>query len=284
MIPLKSKDEKQVVRRGFVHGSLNRMSGWNGLRTNLLFAATLFLFGAGGLIAQSDRCADCHVANEGRSYHLLDWQLSSHSKKGVGCAACHGGDSTTFEHLLAHKGVLSSSDPMSPTHFTNLPTTCGECHGQNLKAFEKSRHGALVKAGDMDAPNCSTCHTSVGAFLLSSRGIERKCRSCHGEKAEFPRPGRPEFSRALHERFRELAKTLDGLERIVDKVADSARRAELLVDLRTSQGLRRDAAARAHTFQFVGVQELLDQSEERAELLTQRLAGARPATELPKKE
>ena len=95
--------------------------------------ATLGLAGAPAAFAQLDRsrCADCHFANpytEPAQQHLHRWSLSPHQRADVGCDSCHGGNPDTFESLQAHRGVLSSFNPSSPVHRTQLPVTCGSCH------------------------------------------------------------------------------------------------------------------------------------------------------------
>ena len=58
----------------------------------------------------------------------------------VGCDSCHGGNPDTFESLRAHRGVLSSFNPSSPVHRTQLPATCGACHVGPYVNFQASRH------------------------------------------------------------------------------------------------------------------------------------------------
>lgn len=95
--------------------------------------ATLGFLETPAALAQLDRsrCADCHFANpytEPAQEHLHRWSLSPHQRADVGCDSCHGGNPDTFESLQAHRGVLSSFNPSSPVHRTQLPATCGACH------------------------------------------------------------------------------------------------------------------------------------------------------------
>lgn len=255
------------------------------MRHNHFTMFLLFSLSAVGLThaaqAQGNRCADCHSANGVETYHLLDWQLSTHAKSGVGCEDCHGGDASTFESLQAHQDVANSNQPESPTHFKNLAQTCGNCHASIVKAFEETRHGELVRAGNYDAPTCSTCHTSVGAFLLSSRGLERHCNQCHGEKAKAPRPDRAEFSADLHKRFRELDKVLEGLERLVDKTSDANQRSQRLGAIRNIQWHRSQAAVKAHALDSTGVLDQLVKSEKAAQALTDKIANQPPKSKDP---
>jgi protein-arginine kinase activator protein McsA len=64
------------------------------------------------------------------------------------CTSCHG----------THK-ILSRNNPDSRTYRANIPATCGTCHAGPETAYFAGIHGQLVKAGDLDAPVCSDCHT-----------------------------------------------------------------------------------------------------------------------------
>ena len=245
--------------------------------------ALLLVASAMSAAAQSDRCADCHAANtttsmeQSQRYHLLDWQLSTHSRAKVGCASCHGGDTSTFEFVPAHHGIRHSAQPESPTHFANLPTTCGSCHQEVAKQFEGSRHGQLVRAGNRNAPTCTTCHSSVGAFLLSSRGLERQCASCHDERASHPRPGRAEFASELHERFRSIRAQLKGIRRL----AGSRTSNSFSAHLESTEAALHDAAAGAHSFDLAATEAALAESEQRLDSVRLALASLMSASDPP---
>jgi hypothetical protein len=107
-------------------------------------------------------CAGCH------SDMVDQWKTSRHAKaiqagntKAPGCLACHGGN--------AH-AILSKGDPKSPTSHTNVPKTCGACHGQKFVmessglsttpafSYTESVHGKAVAAGSQRAAVCIDCH------------------------------------------------------------------------------------------------------------------------------
>ncbi len=111
------------------------------------------------------------------------------------CQGCHGD---------AH-AVLASSNPKSATYPTNLPRTCGACHGDGKMASEHglaavytkymdSIHGfALTKDGLLVAASCSSCHGTHK--ILSSKNpdsrthrahIAETCGACHaGPKQDY---------------------------------------------------------------------------------------------------
>ena len=157
-------------------------------RTSLLLAMTAF---AAGAWAQ-DPCADCHAAQEleeTEEFHLRQWRNSAHAVAGVSCADCHGGNNTTFVQLRAHKGVLNSGHPKSPTHQWNLPRTCGRCHDAEYLALQQSTHFALFERRVRAAPTCRTCHGSVAAQSLGEGGLQARCNRCHGPEADHREAG-----------------------------------------------------------------------------------------------
>jgi hypothetical protein len=148
---------------------------------------------------QRSRCADCHSANLNapNRRHLEDWERSAHGRSGVGRELCHGGDSSTFEPFLAHRGVLNSRNPASPTHWRNPPQTCGSCHPEPYRAFQESHHHDMLAQGHDGVPGCASCHGNVAAQLLTPRGLYSQCSSCHGEGRSASRPEYPSRSEVV---------------------------------------------------------------------------------------
>ena len=242
--------------------------------TVLAFAVLAFALLSHTAAAQDSRCADCHFANtlEQRT-HLSQWDLSAHGRGDVGCESCHGGDATTFDSLRAHAGILSLSNPASPTHPANLPATCGKCHSDVLVAFERSKHSELLLDGDRRPPSCTTCHTDSGAFLLSSRGLERTCKHCHGEGRRAPALGRPPLARDLHERVVQVREMMTASRRLIRHLEDGSAREELEQLLLGVDGPLTEAIESAHDFTFQRFEERLALAQRRAEALLDRLAN-----------
>ena len=138
-------------------------------------------------------CAGCHAES------ASGVTASVHAKVGAQpCLNCHGD---------AH-GILPSKNPKSMTYASNLPRTCGACHGDAKMAkqfglsevyslYMDSIHGfALTKDGLLVAASCSSCHGSH--LILSSknlnsrtnyRNIPSTCGGCHGGSEQAYRAG-----------------------------------------------------------------------------------------------
>jgi formate dehydrogenase gamma subunit len=113
------------------------------------------------------QCASCHAeqaAAAAKSIHGASLGESS-------CASCHG---NVHEILPAAK---------------LQPAKCAECHAAELKEFAESVHGRAAKAGDPDAPTCSSCHGPVHEIQASGeitsavakRNQPAACARCHAD-------------------------------------------------------------------------------------------------------
>lgn len=233
----------------------------------------LFAF-AVSAIAQS-RCADCHFANPAApdTAHLSNWDGSAHRRNNVGCEKCHGGDATTFEPLLAHRGILKSTNPASPVNRKNLSTTCGACHAGPFVAFQKSQHFALLKKGDTRIPVCSTCHDAAGTWRPSARSLETECRQCHGPGGIAPRAGRAEAARTLYEALHESRDRMKSARLLIDRVVDKARRDQMEAAYQQTEVPLRQAVQAGHEFVYDDLKERLSTARERLDALLRQLAN-----------
>ncbi len=202
------------------------------------------------VLGQSNKCADCHFANETNDRaHLLDWQRSAHAPN-VGCEVCHGGDPTTYATLQAHSGVTTSTNPASPASRVNLPETCGSCHRGPIGAFKDSRHWQLIQEGNREAPTCSTCHSAGGGFLLSSRGLERRCKRCHGPGKEHARPDFPVLAATSHDEIETVRELLATAERLARRSRSKNQQREWLLEIEKAEAPLKQAIASTHRFTF----------------------------------
>lgn len=226
-------------------------------------------------LAQESRCADCHFANpqsDPAPDHLDAWDRSPHGRNGVGCDGCHKGNPDSFEPFIAHQGILTSGNPASPVHRTNLPRTCGACHIGPFVAFQKSRHFQLLGESD-EGPTCTTCHDSVAARLLSPRGLEQRCQSCHGEDASVPNPEFSSQARTLLEGVAEVRELLRPVPNLIRRVEGEERRSQLEYDYEQAQVPLIEAVNAGHEFVFDNMNERLTVARERAERLLDQLTN-----------
>ncbi len=128
-----------------------------------------------------DQCHRCHatLSREGVvGEHLAEYEVSPHGRAHIGCARCHGGESSEKDKEKAHEGVRRPSDPLSRVHGKRQPATCGECHSKVLASFEGSKHARALQDKGV-GPTCTTCHTSMGSGILGVEEVAETCKSCH---------------------------------------------------------------------------------------------------------
>lgn len=238
---------------------------------------SVFLFSAPAA-AQQSRCADCHFSRPDAPApdHFSDWDRSAHNRNNVGCEKCHGGDATTFEPLVAHQGILSSTNPASPVNRQNLSATCGACHTGPFVGFQKSQHFALLKKGDARTPVCSTCHGAAGFHRPSARAIETQCRQCHGQSGIAPRPERAEAARTLYEALHESRDLMKSVRSMVNRVNDKPRRAQLDQAYQQAEVPLTEAVQAGHRFVYDELKERLSVARQRIEALLGQLANPKP--------
>lgn len=157
-------------------------------------------------------CVDCHT----------DVKSLVHEKapQKVTCAQCHADAQTAYEHSThakasktgknpaaacedCHAGpheVLPVADAKSPVNHTNIPSTCGRCHGQKFLmesngqsnqpflSYQESVHGRAVENGSRKAAVCTDCHgaheiiaANDAKSSISKFNVPVTCGKCHAE-------------------------------------------------------------------------------------------------------
>lgn len=230
---------------------------------------------ASPVAAQQSRCADCHFANPEApaAGHLADWDRSAHGRNSVGCEKCHGGDAATFEPFQAHRGILNSSNPASPINRLHIPATCGTCHAGPFVAFQSSHHFEQLNKGDRRVPVCITCHGAAGSLRPSPKALEAECNQCHGPRGVAPRPERATSARTLYEAVNESRDLLDTTKRLISRVSDRARRAQLEAAYQQAEVPLIEAVHAGHAFVYDNLNERLSTSRQRIEALLAQLAN-----------
>jgi len=137
--------------------------------------------------ATGNGCIECHsdenfYARFPRLYNYYrDWTESPHSKAGVTCDDCHGGDPSSQTIESAHEGVFPINDNQSSLVFFRQPATCGACHTDKQAEFERSKHFQALKTESTAAPTCTTCHPAMNKRPTYQSIVLNACTTCHGE-------------------------------------------------------------------------------------------------------
>ncbi|MDE3154624.1 MAG: hypothetical protein KGN76_05950 [Acidobacteriota bacterium] len=223
-------------------------------------------------------CAGCHLTTPGAPdpEHVSSWQRSAHGRHDVGCEQCHGGDPASADVFEAHRGIVPSARPASPTARANLPATCGRCHAGPFVAFQKSRHFALLQASaSADVPTCSTCHGAVAASLLSPDALARECAHCHAADQPAGHPEYAQNARATLVGIASARRLLDEAKRAIAQVKEKEARASLQQDYAQAEVPLTEAIEEAHRFVYFQASERLNTSLVRAKDLLERLGKLR---------
>jgi predicted CXXCH cytochrome family protein len=139
-------------------------------------------------------CAECHSdLQQMRPYNLPIDQYALYQTSGHGLALARGEERTavcTDCHQV--HDIRPPRDPESSVYPRNLPATCGRCHGdrelmtevgldpQVVTDYRSSIHGqALFEGGNLQAPNCTSCHGVHGAHPLGVGDVDKVCGNCH---------------------------------------------------------------------------------------------------------
>ena len=134
-------------------------------------------------------CAQCHAdaqAAYSHSYHAKATKAGG--APGANCQDCHGG---------AHE-ILAAADTNSPVNHSNIPATCGRCHGQKFLmesdgesaqpfvSYQESVHGLAIEKGSKKAAVCTDCHGTHEILAANDQkspiykfNVPETCGKCH---------------------------------------------------------------------------------------------------------
>jgi len=139
-----------------------------------------------------DTCATCHGQAGLLTDHIVklpesfqDYRRSVHgqgAKHGVSAAA-------SCDDCHEVHDLRSSADPKSPINPRNVSKTCGKCHPDIQREYDRSIHGRALQAGVMDSPNCTDCHgehlilspSDPNAKTSTGRLAMETCGKCHDD-------------------------------------------------------------------------------------------------------
>lgn len=148
-----------------------------GLRGVVFLISTLWMLLAPSSsfsqVQEENVCITCHQdLDEELAQPVALWKTSIHSKNGISCESCHGGDARNEEMSMEPEaGFIGSPEE------EEIPELCGQCHVAVKDNYQQSPHGAALGEG---APTCVTCHTTHEQKRATLDLIsEDLCGSCH---------------------------------------------------------------------------------------------------------
>jgi cytochrome b subunit of formate dehydrogenase len=135
-------------------------------------------------------CAQCHADAQTAYDHSTHAKLTAAKTPAAICEDCHGS---------AHEAV-SVSDAKSPVNHSNIPVTCGRCHGQKFLmesngqsaqpfiSYQDSVHGRAVENGSQKAAVCTDCHGTHQILAANEQAspiykfnVPATCGKCHAD-------------------------------------------------------------------------------------------------------
>jgi len=169
---------------------------------NVLLVLVICVFFAP--VSGAQECVQCH--REETPNIVSDWQVSKHSKEGVGCAECHGAEHTSAGDVSKariptpdscgschetqveqykggkHAMAWAAMKAMPTAHWQPMALTegmkgCGGCHKIGLKSETELRELKKEGAG-FGTASCDACHTRH-IFSVKEAAQPQACRTCH---------------------------------------------------------------------------------------------------------
>ncbi len=167
-------------------------------------------------------CVDCHTDVTSAAHETVP--------KKITCATCHADEQAAYDRSFHGKAVqagntaaakcvdchgsphelLPASDQKSRVHHTNIPATCGSCHGQQfvmekdglrtqmVASYQASVHGHAVANGSEKAAVCTDCHgtheildAKDSKSPIFKFNVPMTCGKCHDQISK-------EFQQSIH--------------------------------------------------------------------------------------
>lgn len=166
-----------------------------------------------------DSCVDCHKQLD-NPVQVEGMKADVHTKAGLSCAACHGGDATDpdLSAMDENKGFIGKPEPAA------IPALCGRCHADasymrrfnpnlptdQLAQYGTSRHGQRLAAGDAKVATCISCHGVHGILSPGNAGspvhpthVAETCAHCHADASymagyDIPTDQFAKYQRSVH--------------------------------------------------------------------------------------
>ena len=162
-------------------------------------ACLLFFVQWSNAAPANDKCYNCHsTLGDVPSKAFKD---DVHRRKGITCAGCHGGDSSTDD---MDKAMSKQAGFLGAPQGDEISARCASCHGDAKKMLslgstlridqyanlKESVHGKPAISGKGSIANCTTCHHAHGILPVGDArspvnhaNVVALCTSCHSNAA-----------------------------------------------------------------------------------------------------
>jgi len=147
-----------------------------------------------------DSCLDCHSAlPEPLGVSQEKFSQDIHAQRGLTCASCHGGDSTSAD---ADQAMSRKAGWKGKIERKQIPQLCGSCHSNpayirqfnpslrtdQLAEYDTSVHGKRLAHGDAKVAVCTDCHSvhdlrapSDPRSTVNPVNVANACARCHAD-------------------------------------------------------------------------------------------------------
>ncbi len=167
-------------------------------------------------------CVDCHNALP-EPLGVAEDKVAQdiHAQKGLTCASCHGGDSSSDD---PEKAMSPKAGWKGKIERKQIPQLCGSCHSDpayirqfnpslrtdQLAQYQTSVHGKRLAAGDTKVAVCIDCHSvhdlrapSDPRSTVNPVNVATTCSRCHGDPnymKDYPIPTNQfaNYSKSVH--------------------------------------------------------------------------------------
>lgn len=225
----------------------------------------------------TNSCVRCHkrLVLSDPDEKFAEWQSSVHSRKGVTCDLCHGGDANAQEKKAAHRTIVSLVDPKSPIHFRNVSNTCGQCHPIQFTAFFYSGHFRGLAERERGA-TCVTCHGGMATIVPEPEELPAKCSMCHNERMQIW-PDAPRLAQGSLEQLRNARILVERTEQLIASAPKEGKEFQRVKDLsRRSQEELARASKEWHTFNLPWVDRKVGLAQQLAMRAKELFLAAEP--------
>jgi len=150
---------------------------------------------------QPAACARCHADAGFLARHKIPvlHPVEQYLQSVHGRAVLAGKDAATCSDCHGSHGIQPAWEAQSKVSHWNVVGTCAQCHKEIARQFNESVHGAALKTGARDAPDCTNCHgehlildPKNPASALSAANVSAQtCARCHADSRLALRYGLP---------------------------------------------------------------------------------------------